>query len=86
MDKEKRERSHPSEASILILQVLNWLWGVEALRGAIKKTVFFLTFPKLARPPPHSASKRAHFRHFQSVLETVFFVFSVNLIHILILF
>ena len=31
MDKEKRERSHPSEASILILQVLNWLWGVEAL-------------------------------------------------------
>ena len=34
----------------------------------------------------HSASKRAHFRHFQSVLETVFFVFSVNLIHILILF
>ena len=34
----------------------------------------------------HSASEQAHFRHFQSVSETVFFVFSVNLIHILILF
>ena len=41
---------------------------------------------KQGGPGGHSASKRAHFRHFQSVLETVFFVFSVNLIHILILF
>ena len=32
MDKEKRERSHPSEASILILQVLNWLWGKEEMQ------------------------------------------------------
>ena len=34
----------------------------------------------------HSASEEAHFRHFQSVSETVSFVFSVNLIHILNLF
>ena len=36
--------------------------------------------------PGHSASEEAQFRHFQSVSETVFFVFSVNLIHIVNLF
>ena len=36
--------------------------------------------------PPHSASEEAHFRHFLIVSETVFVVFSVILIHILILF
>ena len=34
----------------------------------------------------HSASEEAHFRHFLIVSETVFVVFSVILIHILILF
>ena len=34
----------------------------------------------------HSASEEAQFRHFQSVSESVFFVFSVNLIHIVNLF
>ena len=34
----------------------------------------------------HSASEEAQFCHFQSVSETVSFVFSVNLIHILNLF
>ena len=34
----------------------------------------------------HSASEEARFRHFQIVSETLFFVFSVILIHILILF
>ena len=51
-----------------------------------KRPFYWNFFNRSIRGGGHSASERAHFRHFQRVSETVFFVFSLNLIHIVILF